>query len=211
MKTESSVARMLWSIACLFLMAFILRSTINPRPAKVDAANPQESLKLVEEAFAFSPQVRLTRLKVRSTERRLREAFDDSDDWMRNLSFEIQSSATKPIVYLEVNINFPETRSSGNLMSYPIKLGIRPDVKTSEDNKPLRLAPGDKLDLSVSEHYDKLESFIRRRLPINQIHKAQVEIGFIIFEDGTAWAGEFLRPDPNKAGRYLPVGSNPAK
>ena len=209
MKKESSLTKIFWSFAYLVLIAFVLRGALTPRPVQVDAAAPQGPRKSVEEAFSANPQVRVTKLKIGSVARGFKEEFDESDDWPRKMSLEIQNIGSKPIVYLEVNLNFPETKSSGSMMSYPIKLGIRPDLPPSGDSKSLLLMPGEKLDIPVSDRYDKVESFIRRRHPMKQIHKAQVEIGFIIFEGGTAWAGEFLQPDPAKAGRYIPVGRKP--
>jgi len=209
MKKESSLTTLIWSITYLALIVFVLLGAKVPRTSSVDALAPQNQRKSIEEAFTFTPQVRVTRLKIGSMERRFKEEFDESDDWPKRLSFEIESIAAKPIVYLEVNLNFPETKSSGSMMSYPIKLGIRPDVKTSVTGEPLLLMPGDKLNINVSEHYQKLERFISGRHPMNQIRRAQIEIGFIIFQDGTAWAGDFMRPDPAKPGRYIPVGRSP--
>jgi hypothetical protein len=209
MKTESSLVRILWSLTYLVLIVFVLRGILVPKLTSVRAIASQEQRKSLEEAFAANPQVRVTTIKVGTKERHFKDQFEESDDWLRKLSFEIQSNAPKPIVYLEVNLNFPETRSSGNMMSYPLKLGVRPDVKSPGNNNPLLLMPGDKLNIPVSEYYDKLARFLGTRHAMNQIRKAQIEIGFIIFEDGTAWAGEFMRPDPYQAGRYIPVGSQP--
>jgi hypothetical protein len=209
MKTESSLVRILWSLTYLVLIVVVLRGVLVPKPARVNATAPQDQRKSLEEAFAANPQVRVTTIKVGTKERRFKDAFEESDDWLRKLSFEIQSGAPKPIVYLEMNLNFPETKSSGSMMSFPLKLGVRPDIKTANNNKPLLLMPGDKLNIPVSEYYDKLERFLGTRHAMNQIRKAQIEVGFIIFEDGTAWAGEFMRPDPYQPGRYLPVGSQP--
>jgi len=67
--------------------------------------------------------------------------------------------------------------------------------------------PGEKLELSVGDNYDRLAQFIGTRHSMHQMQKMQVEICFIIFEDGTAWtAGDFLRPDPNNPRRYNNVG-----
>lgn len=208
MKKESSLTTLIWSITYLALIVFVLLGAV-PRTSGVDALAPQNQRKSIEEAFTFTPQVRVTRLKIGSVERRFKEEFDESDDWPKRLSFEIESIAAKPIVYLEVNLNFPETKSSGSMMSYPIKLGVRPDVKTSDTGQPLLLMSGDQLKINVSEYYENLERFIRGRHSMNQIRRAQIEIGFIIFQDGTAWAGDFLRPDPAKPGRYIPVGRSP--
>lgn len=96
-------------------------------------------------------------------------------------------------------------------MSYPIAIGINPHSKASAPaKKPLHWLPGEKLEITLDDDYDRLERFIRLRHSMNQIRKAQVEVGFIVFDDGTAWiVGDFFRPDPNKPGRYLNVGRIP--
>lgn len=207
METKSSVARLLWSATYLTLVLVVLRFATVSQPFGVRAALPQGQHKVVEEAFSGNPQVRIIKLKVGSDIRRLGEEFEESDDWPRHLSLEIESLAVKPIVYLQVNLNFPETKSSGNLMSYPLRFGLRPGFTDPSTSKPLRLLSGERLDITVDEHYEKLKRFLERRHAIKDLHRAQIEVGFIIFEDGTAWAaGDFLRPDPNDPKRYINVG-----
>ncbi len=66
---------------------------------------------------------------------------------------------------------------------------------------------GDKMKIDVANDYNRLEKFIRLRHAMKDIRKVELEIGFIGFEDGTAWAaGDFLRPDPNYPRRYINVG-----
>ena len=73
--------------------------------------------------------------------------------------------------------------------------------------KQWRLAPGEKFEITLNDDYDKLERFIRIRHRMNEIRRAQVEVGFMVFEDKTAWtAGDFLVPDPNNPKHYVNVG-----
>ncbi len=207
MKSKSSVARIVWSLAYLCLVALVVRMAISSHPLLVSATSQQDDRKSVEQAFSSNPQVRVTEMKIGTSVRKFNEEFDESDDWLKKLALEVENIATKPIIHLQINLNFPETKASGNLMSYAIVFGTRPNFRTSVPVKALRLMPGEKLQITLNEQYDNLERFIRTRHSVNQIHKAQVEIGFIIFEDGTAWtAGDFLRPDPNNPKRYINVG-----
>ena len=211
MKSESSMGKILWSVAYLCLAVLALKVAITSRPLRVGAALQQDQRKSLEEAFSSNPIVRVTKLKIGPNIRQFKEEFDESDDWLKGFFLEIESMATKPINYLEVKLNFPETKSSGPMMSYPIAIGINPDSKASAPaKKPLQLMPGEKLDITLDDDYDRLERFIRTRHSMNQIHKAQVEVGFIVFDDGTAWiVGDYFRRDPNKPGRYINVGHRP--
>ena len=205
MKKYSSILRLTWSIAYVILAIFVIRGSIDTSRFWAAHASTQDPRKSIEEAFSVEPQIRLSKAMVGNVERRLKEEFDESDDWPRRLSLEVQSLATKPIVYLEINLNFPDTRATGSLMSYPVKLGIRPDLNVPRENAPLRLMPQEKKIISVRNQYESLKQFIVRRHPMSDIRKIQVEIGFIIFDDGTAWAGEYLKADPSKPGRYVPT------
>ena len=45
---------------------------------------------------------------------------------------------------------------------------------------------------------------------MSNICKLELEIGFVIFADKTAWvAGEYKVQDPNDPDRYIPVGPIP--
>ena len=215
MKFESSLGKILWSVAYLCLAAVALKVAITSQPQRVGAAWQQDQRKSLEQAFSSNPIVRVTKLKVGPNIRQFKEEFDESDDWLKRLVLEIESMATKPITYLEVNLNFPETKASGNLMSYPIAVGINPNPNPKGSptaTRALRLMPGEKLAITLDDDYDRLERFIRIRHPMNQIHKAQVEVSFIVFDDGTAWiVGDYFRRDPNDPRHYINVGRTPPK
>ena len=211
MKFKTPVGNILWSIAYVSLAAVALTSTITSQPLRVGAVLQQGQQKSLEQAFSSNPIVRVTKLKIGRNLRQFNEEFDDSDDWLKGFFLEIESMANKPITYLEVKLNFKETKSSGPMMSYPIAIGINPDSKASAlAKKPLHLMPGEKLEITLDDDYDRLERFIQIRHSMKQIHRAQVEVGFIVFDDGTAWiVGDYFRRDPNKSGRYLNVGRTP--
>ena len=211
MKVRSSIGNIAWSLGYVFFIAMVIRVAGISQPIPVSAAVQKDGQKFIEEAFSINRQVRVTKIKVGPDIRKFKEPFDDSDDWIRKVSFEVESIAAKPIVFLTVNLNFPESTSSGSMMSYPILLGIRPNVKTSNSSgSPLKLMPGEKLEISVNGHYDELARFVGTRHSMNQLHRVQVEIGFINFDDDTAWtAGSFLRLDPNNPLHYFNIGTTP--
>jgi hypothetical protein len=109
------------------------------------------------------------------------------------------------IVYLRVNVNFPETRATGNLMSYGVSFGQRPGSKLKQTNPPILLKKGETLDVFLEKEKEKIYKFINERQPIESIKKVELEISFIIFEDKTAWSvGTFKRQDPENSDRYNP-------
>ena len=69
---------------------------------------------------------------------------------------------------------------------------------------------GETLEVSLEKEKDRIYKFVNARQPIVSIQKVELEIGFIIFEDKTAWtAGTFLRQDPNNPDRYNPIETEP--
>lgn len=74
------------------------------------------------------------------------------------------------------------------------------------------LMPSEILKISLDKEKDKIYKFVNERQPIESIQKVELEIGFIVFEDKTAWtAGNFLRQDPNDPNRYNNIGSQPPR
>ena len=205
MKAESSLRNILWSLACLVFAIAALQVSILSQPAS--AGTQQGQRKSVTEAFATNPQFKISKLRIGSEPREFGEEFDETDDWTRRLSFEIDSIAAKPITFVQINLKFPDTLSTGNIMVYTLGVGNRPGASQVASENPLYLKPGDKMKIDVANDYSQLEKFIRVRHSMKDIRKVELEVGFIGFEDGTAWAaGDFLRPDPNNPRRYINVG-----
>ena len=205
MKAESSTQKILWSLAYLVFAIAALRVTILNQPASVGAQ--QGNRKTLIEAYGTNPQIKISKLKIGSEPKQFKEEFDEADDWTRRLSFEIDSVAVKAITFVQINLKFPDTLSTGNIMVYPISVGNRPGALQSVPASPLYLKPGDKMKVEVANEYEQLEKFVRNRHSMKDIRKVELEVGFIGFEDGTAWAaGDFLRPDPNNPRRFKNVG-----
>ena len=195
------------------LLSLIVISTISVLFSAKGALTvyAQNEKKIIKLAYSIKPQVKFTEVKVGQQDRKLDESFNAEAEWVKNLSFKLESISDKPIVFLQVNVNFPETRASGNLISYGVSFGQRPGLKL-RNSKPMLLMPGETLEVSLEMEKDKIYKFVNERQPIESIQKVELEIGFIIFEDKTAWtAGSFLRQDPNNPNRYNHIGSEPPR
>jgi hypothetical protein len=208
MKDTSPIRNITWSLAHILLVAAVIQIVSPSQPVLVGAATQQEGQKSVEEAYSGNPQVKVRKIKIGDKIRNFDEKFDEKDDWPRRLALEVENISTKPITYLEVNLTFPETRSSGNVMAYPITFGAIPNLpKGKSAENTFKLMPGEKLNVSLGEEYERLEKFLGTRQPMNQIHRVQVVMGLIGFEDGTGWsAGDFLIRNPDIPGRWINVG-----
>lgn len=169
-------------------------------------SNIQIDKKIVKEAVTTNHQLKIKDVNLGKKSIELNKQFDSQLDWIKELSFKLENISDKPIAFLQVNVNFPETRLTGNLMSYGITFGQRPDSKLETKNKPMSFKSGEVLKVSLKEEKDRIYNFVEERQPIQTIQQVELEIGFIIFEDKTAWvAGTFLRQDTSDPDKYKPI------
>jgi hypothetical protein len=92
------------------------------------------------------------------------------------------------------------------MMSYAIALGQQPGSRFPQPHDPIFLLPGESLEIPVTQNHEKMKSFVDKGMPWRNIGKVELEIGFVIFADKTAWsAGGFKRQNPNNPDRYDPI------
>jgi hypothetical protein len=136
--------------------------------------------------------------------------LDQGGDWLKGVAFKLKNVSDKEIIYIDLSLDFPETKSSGHEMSFPITLGRRPGSRFMT-NEPFSAKPGEEFTMTLDEsQYQRLSGFIEESHPVSGINTVTVRIGFVIFSDGIAWgAGDYYRQDPNVPDRYINVGSKP--
>jgi hypothetical protein len=197
---------MLCSVFLGYAIGIVVKSlTASAQTSTKENSNINE--KTIEQAFTINPQVKFTHIKDGDNIRNFNESFNGEDDWLKRLSFEIENISKKSIVHLQFHVNFPETKSTGNEMSYLITFGQIPGSKLPTKKSPLLLKDKEKLEISLNDYYDKIVKFVEQRQPIKTISKVQFEVGFIVFEDKIAWAaGEFSRQDPDNPNRWINIG-----
>ncbi len=140
---------------------------------------------------------------------RLNEKFEGSDDWLSEIVFELTNTSKKDIIFFELHVNFPETKSSGNEMSYGFYFGLRPGVPGPKA-EPLSLMPDQNLTVAFADKYDRMKSFLEKRHTVESLRKVELVTGFVVFSDGTAWiAASFYRQDPDNPRRYIPIKNVP--
>ncbi len=139
------------------------------------------------------------------------ESFEGEEHWLKGSSFRLKNHSNKEIVFIDLDLSFPETTSSGNEMAFPLKLGRRPGMPEYDSKEPLSVKPGEEVILTVDEDtYARLTRFIEKRQPISSINKVRVGIGFVIFADLTGWdGGSYYRQDPSDPRRFKNIGYEP--
>lgn len=212
--SRSNLSKSYLREALLFLCGLlILTSSLAASNSRIFAI-PQEKRKSVSKGIVLrkieDDPVKIKNIKVGSTARRFEDEFDDSDDWLRKLSLEIENNWNKPIIYLRVALSFPETESSGNRMTFHVYLGNEPGSPLPPKRENLRIAPGEKVLINMADRYEWLTQFLKTRQSMSQINKVEIQVGLAVSDDKTAWGdGVFFEQDPYKPGRYIPVGTKP--
>jgi hypothetical protein len=173
-------------------------------------AQGQGREKVIEKAFTRNEVVEFSETRVSHRDVEPGKGFEADDEWLNRLFVKVRNISKKPIVFLEVGFDFPETKTTGSEMSYRVTFGQRPNSTFPQNHDPIFMLPGDSLGIPLEKEYTNLKSFVERRRRITDIHKVELSVVFVIFADKTGWAaGNYYRQDPENPDRYLNVGDNP--
>ena len=167
--------------------------------------------KVFERPSLIGPQiVEIVEIGTKSKKANFGEAFKEDGEWLKGTNFKVRNHSGKEIVYLELRCDFPETASSGNEMSFPVKLGRWPNVE-NQKGEPVLIKPDEEVAIALSDDvYSRLKRFIEYRQPISSINKVRAYLSFVIFSDGIGWNGiEFLRQDSSDPKHYINIGPTP--
>lgn len=131
------------------------------------------------------------------------------EDWVENLSFTIKNTSNKRMIYINVELDFPETTVNGRpLMVYDqLSIGIHPRAfgDALRYGKPLALEPGDITTASLSgDRLRLLNEFLASgKFQLADLTQVNIRIDHIIFDDGTKWSqGYQYKPNPAGRGGY---------
>lgn len=201
LKSSKPYRKLIFASMAIVIGFIVGMKTMNP---EVFAQTNEKNISLGTPSFS-EPQVKIKEVKVGEKSRKFDENFKEDSDWLGNTLFQVENVSSKPIIYLRVNIWFPETEASGPVMVYPITFGQRPGSKLQKGD-PLLFMPKETLDVSLAAKYDEISRFLIERRSIESIQKIRLEVSFIVFDDSTAWSvGTFMTRDPDNSDRYIPV------
>ena len=164
--------------------------------------------KRIAKMLSFKDLIIIEKLEVDGRSIPRNDEFAAGDEWMRGVVLSLKNSSSKTIVSFSLDIDFPETKRTGNMMRYTISHGRRPgllpEVKIPE--RPA-IKPGESFQIGFSEQeFANLNRFLGERTNLGQLSRAEIGIGMIFFDDGTAWSmGNMMRADPNDPKRWIPI------
>src|SRR5438128_2711026 len=91
------------------------------------------------------------------------QSFSEGSDWIGRTHFKLENVSSKSIVYLRVNIWFPETTATGNVMVFSLVFGRRPGSKVPSKEPLLTLTPKQTLDVDLASKYADISRFLNDR------------------------------------------------
>ncbi len=193
----------------VFVVILMIPVFFVSREVFIGFAQTKDKKEVKRAAFSFSNEpVEIVSVGNSRKTVKLNEKFTQDMEWLKGFKVIVKNKFNKDITYILLKLEFPETTASGNIMVFPLNYGNSP-IAAVKNEKVEAVKPGKTVELALTEkNYEQLRSFIETRHLLDDLSKAEVRVGIILFEDGTGWsAGDFVRQDPDKPGKFIPLDS----
>jgi hypothetical protein len=170
-----------------------------------------EKVILQDVPFNGKDPLEITEIKVKGRERKAGEGFVEDGEWLNDTTFKLTNKYSKPIAYLQINVNFPEILSKkvlGATFQYQIFLGRHPEHK-SDERPELLIMPGDTIEVSLASEYAEIKRMIElTKTPVNSINRIVIKLSEAAFNDDTLYSGGRMyerNPDPTGRQKWLQI------
>lgn len=177
-------------------------------PVLVVAQQAQE--RTVKKVKAPNEPVRITKFKLKGVPRGFGQNFTDDNDWLRGLTINVKNVSNKPIVYLEITLDFPRPENQPSVQPLPfrssLQYGYAPVLNAPLSlDAPPPLMPNEKAELTLTDaDYDSLIATLRHLDYPLSLKEIELTISTVIFNDDTGWRlGTPTRRDPNRPDRWI--------
>jgi len=182
--------------------------------SKYPMLRSQDNKKIVEKHFAPKNEpVEIIMPQIKGIAVKLGEAFEEETDWLKQVTFKVKNKSDKPITFFHVDLDFPETKATGNIMMHQLLIGQHPDARSTLKNPPLFLKPNESIEISLEAEYSAIKRLIElRQTPVENISKLVIRLGDVTFADGTVYSGGNIfkrNPDPNSPRKWVQVDVPP--
>jgi hypothetical protein len=127
--------------------------------------------------------------------------FQADEDWIKNMSIFVQNRTDKVMVCAELELFFPDTGSGSEgqpVTGYTVTVGQRPDwslyyrdgtrMTPDPTKKPLAVAPGQTVEVSLAGDIDDLQAAVERTLLFSKVTRVNIARENFYFEGGLRWA-----------------------
>jgi len=146
----------------------------------------QDKHRVVHILYPNDCPIEIRNLKVAETPIERQKPFEAGEDWLNSLSWEIQNNWEKPIVSVEVDLDFHDLDSrNGSVFKY--QYGEKQDTSSDFAVKKL-LNSGQSAKITISDEvYESIKQFINSKEPNLSIIVVEMKVSKVVSEDGTVW------------------------
>src|SRR5215510_2195245 len=148
-----------------------------------------EKVILQDVPFIGKDPLEITEIKVKGKAIKVAEKFVEDGEWLNEATFKLTNTYSKPITYIQINVDFPEIKrpENGAVLEHQIYLGRHPIYK-SDERPELRILPGDSVEYSFASEYKEINRQIElgsklTKRPTNNISKIVIGINEVAFDD----------------------------
>lgn len=176
------------------------------------AAASNDGRRQISRDYWFNEPIKIDRLFRGDQPVGVDERFSADSDWLKGLKVRIKNNSGKDISYISLDLEFPETLATGNVMIFSFSYGPQPirkaeQYETIKGQKPVPAGGNVEMVLDDSM-FGQLKKFLESRQALDSLARVKIRISMIYFTDDTAWGtGSFLTRDPNDPRRWNPVGT----
>ena len=167
--------------------------------------SPQKK-KIEKHATVAKEPIEILGAKINDIPIALGSEFDGDGDWLQGLKLRIRNKSEKPIVWIGINLLFPETRQSGPVMLDQLFIGQRPDMKTT--NLPLDLKPDQDIEVTVESHLESIRRSLKKGGRSDDLNHLDINIDEVMFADGTLYSGDAIwkrNPDASSPRKWVKI------
>lgn len=169
------------------------------------------NVKLVQQTLASKPSkyigkyrvypnepVVIEGVKVKGNPVNINSKIISDESWLNGLSFKVRNISNKNIVYISLEIIFPETKTDQPVLAFPLRYGTKP-LQPNQASNLNSLVPNQETEFIISgSQYENIKRFIEHRTPVANINAATIDVVFVMFADDTGWAtGSFMHRKPD--------------
>jgi hypothetical protein len=165
----------------------------------------QEEERVVEKLSRKQAPLHIGAIKRKRGEAPLGRKFTDQEDWFQGLSFVMENTSGRTIVYIRGGFLFPrqtQTKNQAPPLYHSFRYGLPPFAPkdASSDAQRFILKPGETMTFSLSDSdYNEITANLRRLEYTHSIKVIKINLEEVFFDDGASWAaGPYFPRDRNE-------------
>jgi hypothetical protein len=132
--------------------------------------------------------------------------FTGNDDWLQNLTVYALNRTNQTIVFLNLQVDFPETTAGRTRAACQLNIGRIPaaaafdyqgrPISQPPSAEPLDFEPGQTLAVHLADYVDKIRRSVALTLPLFVLREVNIRYVSADFAGGMRWGGVYQVFDP---------------